>query len=164
MEQKTASISELARIFNLDRATVSKRLKDIEPASQVGYKGAKEYTISEVTHLLQSSAQSSYGEEQAKVRRAMADAEKAEINVAKLRGELVSVSEMKDAVHTLVKSLFQRCVVVSPRALARKIIGKSDPGEVEIILRAHYSEIFEELRALPTNFLNNTEETDEENV
>jgi hypothetical protein len=159
-----ASISELARMFNLDRATVTKKLKDVEPEQQQGYKGAKMYRVVTVATLL--SQGSTYSEDQAKARRALADAEKAELMVARLRGELVPVADMKDAVHQLVKSLFQRCVTVAPRQLSRKLVGKSDPGEIEVLMREYYAAVFEELRALPTNFLNDipTDEVETDDV
>jgi hypothetical protein len=161
MSDGLANISELARLFNLHRDTVTAKIKGVEPAEQKGYKGGKMYRISDVAPLLTDSTNNT-SEEVAKARRANADADKAELMVKRLRGELVPVADMKDAVHQLVKSLFQRCVTVAPRQLSRKLIGKTEPGEVEVIMREYYAGIFEELRALPTNFLNDMPPADED--
>ena len=99
-------------------------------------------------------------ENEAKERRALADAEKAELLVSRLKGELVPVADMKTAAAQLIKTLYARTVRVTPSLLAPQIIGKTDVLEIEGILRDALADVFNELKSMPDQFLT-VEEDDE---
>lgn len=144
------SISQLYDLTGKDRATIAQRLKDIEPIMRKR-DSAKTYEKTEALTLIFGSADA-IGESLAKERRAKAEAEKAEILVSKLKGELVSVDSMKSAASELVKTLYTRTVRVFPSVIAQKIVGK-EAIEVEAILREGLADIFNELKTLPSAFL-----------
>jgi hypothetical protein len=152
MSRQVTSISELHRLTQLDRQTLGKMLKGLTPAGE-GPKNSRNYFLDECLVEIVNYVKAR-NEESPKARKEAADADKAEINVARLRGDLVPVGSVRSSAADLVKSLFQRCVNLAPRLLADKITGKDDRAEVEIAIREHFAAIFDELRSLPNNFLN----------
>ena len=149
--RQVVSISELHRLTSLDRATLGKMLKHLHPASE-GRNNAVNYHLDECLTAIVAYVKAR-NEDSAKARKEAADAEKAEILVAKLRGDLVPVGLVRTSAADLVKSLYQRCVNLAPRILSDKITGKTDRNDVEITLREHMASVFDELRSLPNNFL-----------
>lgn len=145
------SISELGRMTGLDRVTLGKRLTHIKP--EQGAKGAKLYDLSVALHAIKAPANNDDAEQLARNRKLEADAEKAELTVARLRGEVVPVEDMKQAAAEMIKTIYQRTVRVSPQILASKLVGKTDVLDIETIIRTELSGIFNELRTLPENFL-----------
>lgn len=157
MTRQTINISEISRLTGLDRATIGKHLDHIQPMNaNSGRQGSKEYYLDEVLSVLIRSFKAKF-EDGAKARKELADAEKAEIQVARLRGDLAPTSQMRTSAADLVKSLFQKCVMLAPRLLSDAVTGNADRNEVEIAIRTHYAGIFDELRSLPNNFLNITD-------
>ena len=149
--RQVVSISELHRITGLDRATLGKMLKSLTPIGE-GPKNSLNYFLDDCITAIVSWLKAR-NEDSPKSRKEAAEADKAEITVAKMRGDLVPVGLVRSTAADLVKSLFQRCVMLGPRVLSDKITGKTDRNEVEIAIRSHYSTIFDELRSLPNNFL-----------
>jgi hypothetical protein len=148
------SLSELHEITSVDRATIRKRLAEITP--RIGDRNAKLYDKSvALTAILASAAV--IDENSAKERKLAADAEKAELVVKKLRGELVSVDSMKQAAAELIKTLYARTVRVEPSIIAPKCIGKS-VLEIETIIRETLSAVFNELKTMPESFLSVTDD------
>jgi len=156
-DEKFFSTAELARIYELDRATVGKRLAGVPHRS--GPRGAKLYKIEDIHALLAPSAPECDLEE-ARLRKARAEAERIEILVAKLKGDLVSVRETRRALHSIFKSLYHRVVILFPRAGGGRLIGIKDRAEMEARLREELTEIFDELRTSPDNFIADTSEGD----
>lgn len=155
MGRQLINIAEICRLTKIDRTTIAKYLRegDVEPENASGFKGSKEYYLDEVLTCLVRSFKVR-AEDSSKARKEEADAQKAEILVAKLRGDLVETSLMRSVAAELVKSLYQRIVMLGPRVLADKITGNTDRAQVEISIREHHAGIFEELRSMPNNFLN----------
>jgi hypothetical protein len=153
------SISKLSEITGKDRATITKRLEGIE--HRIGNKNAKNYE-KDVALAAIFGSEAAVAESDAKERRARAEAEKAELIVAKLRGELVSSTAMKTAAAELIKTLYQRIVRVTPSILASRCVGKTSI-EIETLSREELSTIFNELKTMPENFLSvEADETVEE--
>lgn len=146
-----ANISDIQRLTGLDRTTISKRLSaaGITPVSHDKNNGGKLYDLAVAIPVLRSD---NPAKDAAKARREMAEAERAELRVQQIRGELVSVDAMKGAAAELVKTLYQRTVRVLPGILAAKVAGR-DLLETEIIIRQELAVVYEELRSLPENFL-----------
>lgn len=138
------SVSELARAFDLDRATVAKRLADA--AFQRGPRNAKLYAVDEVTSLL-TAPDDSPELEQAKLRRAIADAKKAELIVAKLEGELVNRVAVITEVQEIFAALYQTVCIQYPRRNSGRLskLKAADLGKkLETDLRAIFDEIADE--------------------
>lgn len=141
---------ELHRITGRDRRTINLRLeKGGVPFKQEGRSRLfdKMLAIEAI-----ASKDNDIGHE-AKERRAIADAEKAELLVARLRGELVPVADMKTAAAELIKTLYMRVVRVTPSILAPKLLGLTDALEIEARLRTALADAFNELKSMPDHFL-----------
>jgi hypothetical protein len=150
--RQTTNISELQRLTNLDRATLGKMLKHLTPVGE-GKKNALNYYLDECVKEIVKYVKAQR-EDSSKARKERADAEKSEIHVARLRGELVPVMLVRSSAADLVKLLFQRCVMLAPRLLSDQITGNPDRNDVEIAIREHFATIFDELRSQPNSFLN----------
>ncbi len=154
--RQTINISEIRRITSLDRSTIANYLLEVQPATVKGNKNATEYFIDDVLGVLVRSfkAQSAEGP---KMRKLMAEARRSEIALAQLEGTLVPIAAMRNSAVELLKTLYQRCVVLSPKFAADRLTGRShEHGEIEIAVRELYAEIFEELRTAPNNFIPET--------
>lgn len=148
---------DLHRITGKDRRTISDRLKEL-PFKKDGRKKLYDKTLA-LQAILNKTADP---ENDAKNRRALAEAEKAELLVARLKGELVPISDMKAAAAELIKILFARTVRVAPSILASKLISKTNPLEIEGIIRDELSDVFNELKNMPETFLSVTPDAEEE--
>jgi hypothetical protein len=152
---ETANTTELARLTGFNRSTVRDLIvrHGVSPIVSDTKTGAKEYALRDVLAAVCADRRERATPNAGKARKEAADAEKAEIIVAKLRGELVPIDEMRSSAAELIKTLFQRCVNIAPRVLADKLDGRTDQKEIELILRAFYAGIFNDLRSNPLNFL-----------
>lgn len=148
------SISELHRITGYDRALISEKLQRSGLKPVKSGKGHLYPRRKSIAILTAGSAGSSsvLSEADAKSRKAVAEAEKAEITVAKLRGELVSADEMRRAAAELVKSLYQRIVRVEPAVIASKCVGLDAIG-IETGIRDAMAAIFDEVRVDLSSFV-----------
>lgn len=137
------SISELHRITGYDRALISEKLAKSNVTFE---KRGKSHLFSRRMALAVLVAGSNaIPESDAKSRKAIAEAEKAEITVSKLKGELVSADEMRRAAAELVKSLYQRVVRVEPAVIASKCVGLDAIG-IETHIRESMAAIFNDVR------------------
>jgi replicative superfamily II helicase len=135
------NLSELAERYALDRATVAKRLADA--SFTPGPKNSKLYEVDDIAELL-TAEDDSPELEAAKLRRAIADAEKAELIVAKMRGELVDRVEVLGEVQEIFSRLYQTIAVQYPRRTAGKL-AKLSPQELAKKLQADLMAVFNEI-------------------
>lgn len=148
--------SELHRVTGIDRATIGKRLANLPHT--IGKKSAKEYDRKSALTILMTKDTSVGGDAlnghapDAKARRELADAERAELRVAQIKGELVSADAMRSAAAELVKTLYQRIVRVEPAIIASLCIGKS-AIEIETTVRDAMTTVFNELKLDLTAFI-----------
>lgn len=147
---------ELHRITGKDRRTINLRVADL-PFKQSGRSRLYDKAIAVQAVVTKLVGQ----EDAAKQRRALAEAEKAEIVVARLRGELVPAADMKTAAAELIKTLYARVVRVTPSIVAPKLLGVTDVLEIEAILRTALADAFDELKSMPDHFLSVEAEPDE---
>jgi transcriptional regulator with XRE-family HTH domain len=140
-ETEKLNLSELATRFNLDRATVAKRLADA--AFTQGPKNSKLYEVEEVAELL-TAAEDSPELERAKTRRAIADAEKAELIVAKLKGELVDRVAVMGEVQEIFSRLYQTIAVQYPRRHAGRL-SKLSAQDLAKKMQADLMSVFNEI-------------------
>lgn len=145
-----ANVKQLAKETGWDRDTVSKRLELAGLVPNTDDARMKRFNVEEALEVL--GYKDAEGEVEAKRRKAIADAEKAELTVQKLKGELVSVVEMRLAAAELIKRLYQRIVRVEPGIIAAKIVGL-DELKAEAIIRDQLRQVFDELRSMPEAFL-----------
>lgn len=146
MSDSKANQSELSRVTGFDRATIIKKLKNLP--FTIGKKNAKEYDRKSALAILMSDdlfTPNSNGAAGAKERREIAEADRAELRVAQIKGELVSADAMRTAAAELVKTLYQRIVRVEPAIIASKCVGRS-AIEIETTIRENLAVVFNQLK------------------
>lgn len=139
---ETYSISQLAKLCGLDRATVKKRLDGVE--SQPGAKNAKLYTLEVAVPALINNDDE---HDREKLRKTTAEADKLELQLQRERGEVLPVKEVRDYLQDLFKRLQQRTVVQMPRDIAQQLYKAESAGQINDILQRELGRIFNELRS-----------------
>jgi len=140
------SVSELAKRFQLDRATVSKRLEKVKPVSEAANK--KLYDIAEVEDLLSEDAL-----DEAKLAKLNTERELKEHQLKVARGEYASVHEFTDRLQRIFSTMHKRLAVQLPRKVARKLLHANSETEIGDILGNEISSVFDELRTDHKQFL-----------
>lgn len=141
-EETTYSLSELAKLCALDRATVKKRLEGVEP--QPGAKGAKLYTLKQAVPALVNNDDELDRE---RLRKTTAEADRLELQLRRDRGEVLPVKEVRDYLQDLFKRLQQRTVVQMPTAISQQLYKAESAGQINDILQRELGRIFNELRS-----------------
>lgn len=149
MSDRLYSISELAELTTLDRATVRKRLKDIEP--QGGVKNAKTYSLEAALPALIAGASAEMDE--AKLRKTKAEAALREHELAVERGEYLPVREVRDYALRLFKGLHTRLAVQYPREGAPQLARAASADEIAGVLHRDLERVFNDVRSDHTRLL-----------
>jgi hypothetical protein len=152
------SISKLHEITGYDRAVITRKLKDAGIPFEKKSRGHI-YDQTLALAVLYNNP-NAVTEDNAKQRKAIAEAEKAEIAVSKLKGELVSADEMRQAAAELVKNLFQRIVRVEPSVIASRCVGLDAIG-IEVQIRESMTTIFNDVRTDLSGYITVEDETEE---
>lgn len=145
----TYSISALSRITGLDRATITKRLEDVEHTA--GPKGAKTYGLEDAIPALIAGESTELDE--AKLKKLQAEAELREMEVKRERGELLPADEVRDYATRLFKSLHNRIALRFPREAAKSLYKAESQAQITEILRRDLGRIFNEIRDDHTSLL-----------
>ena len=143
------SISELAQLTTLDRATVSKRLKEIEP--QGGARNAKTYSLEVALPALIAGASAEYDE--ARTRKMQADADLREHELAVERAEYLPMKEVRDYALLLFKAMHGRLAVQLPRRVAPALHKAGSPELIAEMLEKEVGRDFNDLRRDHTSLL-----------
>mgnify|MGYP003390045514 CR=1 FL=1 len=159
LKSEKVSIAELFRITGFDRHEISRKLAGAGVPYDLGPNRSHMYDKTMALAVLYNNPRAVH-EDDAKRRKAVAEAEKAEITVEKLRGELVSADEMKQAAAELIKTLFQRVVRVEPAVIASRCVGLDAVG-IETEIRTAMQGIFSDLRFDPSKYLEINDGEDE---
>ena len=147
MSLEFLSISQLSEVTGKDRRTISKRLANLQ--SQVGPKNAQLYKASEAIELLLTPENAKGLErklQQAELDEKRARAEKVQIEVARMRGELVSLEDVAKVVEKEY-SIIRAQVRAIPSKMAKPLSMTSDPNEVHNKLAEVIDECLKELTA-----------------
>lgn len=138
------NISKLAFRFELDRATVRKRIGDaaIEPFDVK----AKEKTYELTPRLAAVLAKIDSPFDEAKLRSVTADAQLREIKVAQAEGQLVPLTEMIDLTQRLFGSMHRELAVRMPKEISRRLAKETTSAAVQKILKAAADRRFKTLR------------------
>lgn len=145
MTPKLWSISALSVELGMDRRTVAKKIAAVKPAEE-GSSG-KLYRLADVLQAMATAAvadQRPADFEDAKTRKMTADAVLAEIEVAKVRGQVVDVDVMAKAVagdYALVRAR----LLALPTKLTPLVVPMTDPAEVRDTIERAVAEALEEL-------------------
>lgn len=137
------SISALAKLTTLDRATVARRLEGVAHAG--GPKGAKTYALADALPSLIAGESSEMDE--AKLRKMQAEAELKEIEVKQEMAELLPAKEVRDYALRLFKSMHNRVAVRFPREIAQQLYKAESAPQITEVLQRELGRIFNDLRS-----------------
>lgn len=147
-KRELLSISALSEQYGIDRATVRKRLRDIEPVEVKAKE--KLYDAEEVAELLLAKDEDY---EKLKRRKMQAEAELKELELRERLGEVASVDEFKDVVQKIFGNLHKRVAVQTPRKISGKLLNANSQSDIAEILRRELGQAFDDLRADWKQFL-----------
>lgn len=136
------SISQLADLTTLDRATVRKRLDGVEPRG--GSKNAKTYSLREALPALIAGASAEY--DAARLRKTQAEADLRELELAVERGAYLPVKDVRDYAVRLFKGMHGRLAAQMPRRVAAALYKAGSPELIAEILEREVGRDFNDLR------------------
>jgi hypothetical protein len=142
------SIFALAKLCNLDRATVADRLEGI-PATD-GPKNAKLYSLADAVPALVAGRDITL--DAARLRKISAEAEHRELKLKEATGEMVSKLEVRNELQDLWSRLHRRTVINFAREIATDLLKCKTSGQLTKRLQAGLEKIFHELRTDHTAF------------
>lgn len=151
-EYEILSISKLAFRFNLDRATVKKRLVEanVQPVEE-----SENEKLYELTEELQSILTfTTKPIDLAKLETVQTTNEIKKLELQKRKGELLTVVEVKDAVNGIFGGLQKEIVQNLPKKIAPKLKRAKTIAEITAILKQELDVPFGELASDYTKFLN----------
>ncbi|HEX3560372.1 MAG TPA: hypothetical protein VHU19_14285 [Pyrinomonadaceae bacterium] len=137
------SISKLAARFELDRATVRKRLTAAGAVARRETAREKLYALAEVERFLTDVGDPL---DAARLRKIEQESDLLELRLARERGDLVSMQEVGDELQEVFKRLYQKLAVQYPREIAAQLYKAESPGQITDIMRHDMGRIFNEIR------------------
>lgn len=143
------SISELAKLSGLDRATVTKRLAEVP--FEEGAKNAKTYALDEALPALIAGESAEF--DAAKLRKMQAEAGLRELDLERERGEVLSTAEVADYTLRLFKGVQNRIGLRFPREIAQQLYKAESAAQITEILQRELGRIFNDLRDDHKRFL-----------
>ena len=145
MTQKLWTISALGVEFNMDRRAVAKRLNDVVPAKTD--KRGKYYKLEDAAKAIIGQVATS-GEvlsyDEARARKVAAEAEMAEIELAKERGLLLPV-EMVAEINQNIFSVFRARMLALPAKAAPDVFSADNLTEAKSVLKGYVNSALDEL-------------------
>jgi len=151
VEHERLNISQLAEEFDLDRASVRKRIQEagIEPIETKA-----KLTIYELNQRLAailSDVKSPMNE--ARLRKETAAAEKIEMQNAIARGELVPMGNAIERMQAILMALYKEFGIHQPKRLASRLAKAKTVAEISKILKGDNDKIFARLREKDGEFV-----------
>lgn len=150
-EFELLNLNKLALRFDLDRATVRKRLElaKIEPVA--GHAKEKIYELTPRVYSLLSAVNDPLAE--VKLRAATADAQLREAKVALIQRTSVPIAEVNDVFGKVIAGLHRDCVIQTPKRLGPKLARVKTAVEATKMLKQELDKIFRKLKDDPEGFL-----------
>lgn len=148
-EEQFYSISQLAKLTGLDRATVVKRLEGVPHAE--GAKGAKTYRLAAALPPLIKGQSSAYDE--AELRKMEAEADLKEHKLAVEQQQYVPVKDVRDYATRLFQGIHRALAVQFPHEVAATLYKAESQAQIEEILKRELGRRFNGLRDNHKRFL-----------
>ena len=146
-EARTVNKQNLASLWNKDPRQIGRFLDEGMP-SERGGRGGRElvFDVAEVTEWrIRREVEKKHGEHEAhKQRSAKLSADKLEIEVKRLKGEIILVDEMEDHLYPIFHN-FRARMLALPATLAHVVTRKKEVHEIEVTLTQAIHEALEEL-------------------
>jgi hypothetical protein len=148
VKKNTATISELQRLTGFDRATIRRRLANIEP-KQVK-RNKKLYNLAAATKALTSSNGSGHESPsaltEARRRKIIAEAARITLHLQEERGDLVAKQEVADRLFQFIKAMYVRIAKRYPRENARRLRRCRSDAEFMSVMQGGLTLVFDELK------------------
>lgn len=138
------SISQLSKLTGLDRATVTKRLDEVE--HQSGAKGAKTYSLEDALPALIAGESTEL--EEAKLRKLQAEADLKELELSVERGEYLPVAEVESQRVKECQWLVNRLLAQLPREAAGQLYRAESQAQVAEVLKHELGRVLNDWREL----------------
>lgn len=150
-EPKRLNLSQLEFRFNLNRATVRKRLRNagIEPVEE--HEKEKIFLLDE--ELIECLKATEEDLDEVKLRKERAAARLQEHKADVAEGIVVSVADIKHYLHGLFAALHAECTVALPRRVAAKLARAKTAADVYAILTPEIDRLFAEIRTDHKKFM-----------
>jgi hypothetical protein len=148
-KEKLFSVSELSRLTRLDRNTVQKRLGNVTPTAE--RTNLKLYRLKDALPPLIVGADKEL--DAAKLRKAQADARRAEVLAKREEGEVVDVAEALAYYARIFRGLRTRLYTKLPAEIAGALFKCQTRAEAAKVLQVAIGKIFNELRSDHPAFL-----------
>lgn len=145
MTQNLWTVSSLAVEFNLDRRTVAQRLKVIEPIEVKGR--VKKYKLDDAAKAIIGQVQTGGGivsYDEARARKIAAEAELAEIELSKERGDVLHIDEITN-INNEIYGNFRAKLLAIPARTAPDVFASKNVKEAKGLLRQAINDALEEL-------------------
>lgn len=145
VEHELMNLSQLGEEFDLDRASVRKRIQEagIEPVESKAKE--KIFEVNQRLAAVLSHVKSPMNE--ARLRKETAAAEKIEMQNAVARGELVAMHEVVEIVQSIVGKIFQELTAAQGKRIDHKLVKARTVIEVKKIRNGDNQRILKMLRA-----------------
>ena len=151
------SVSALGEAFDRDRGTVRRRLRGIKPAFVAG--NLRSYRLTDkngdglsVKQLLEADDQDPKLTE-ARIRKTLAEAGRAELKLELEQGELLPAAEVRNYAYNLMKAIYERIARRYPREAAKRLRKYRSAPDLQHALETDLSLIFDDLkRSVPIFF------------
>lgn len=145
------NISQLAEDFDLDRASVRKRIQEagIEPVEEKAKE--KIYEVSPRLAAILSDVKSPMSE--ARLRKETADAELKEMKLAEMRGDLVPIADAIERVQAIVTKMYKEVALMMPKRVGPRCAKAKTAAEVTKIVKVEVGKIFAKLREADEDFV-----------
>lgn len=143
------SLSYLAEYFELDRATLRKRLDEAKVKPVVNEPNRKLYRLEDCEAALQQENEL----DAVKLRKMQAEATLKEILVERETGDVVSRKEVEDYLQKLFTALYQRITVRFPRDIGPQLFKAESAAALTKDLQTNLITIFHEVRTDHRRFL-----------
>ncbi len=150
--EKTLNVSEISRLYNLDRETVRKRLSiaGIEPQTETARE--KFYLVTDELH----EALLNEGDPElkaARLRKLTAEANLKELELTVKNGEFAAIAEFAELTHQWIGWLYAKLTIKLPKTAIPKIVKAKDKNTAVYVLQKEIEAVFNEFRANPRKFL-----------
>lgn len=144
MKQKLWTLSALSVEFGMDRRTLAKRMNDVSPVETD--KRAAYYKLEDAARAIFAGANTPdvMSWDEARARKVAAEAEMAEIELAKERGLLLPV-EMVAEINENIFGVFRARMTALPAKAAPDVFSADSLTEAKTLLKQHINAALDEL-------------------
>lgn len=136
------SVTRLAEYFELDRATMRKRLDEAGVEPVVDQANKRLYRLEDAEAAMEQEGDL----EEIKLRKLTAEASLKELELGREKGELLPRKEVEDYVQKLFTALYQRLAVKLPREIGPQLFKAESTAQLTKDLQTNLETIFHEIR------------------